>query len=217
MDKRTRAAAVIMVVVVVLFLGWLVVTYLSRRGLDKLVITAIPSDSTVLIDNKPSKSGTVYVKPGKHTLKASRDLFDPTTKNIDTRDTYFVNPVYLLPGASSDKALQWLKDHPAVQAQREAAGGVEDQQAHDRLNRKYPILQQLPAENSHYKIDYSLGSGEQLSFVITLYAIINDPSQYAAYKQQLQTYKAEALQYLKANGIDTAHVTITYTPNVPAS
>ena len=155
------------------------------------------------------------MSPGKHTLRATREFFDPSSQAIDTRDQYFVNPVYLLPGASSAQALQWLQDHPEVQAKREEAGGLVDQQTRQRLNRKYPVLQRLPVNNSHYKIDYSIDDNEHISFIITLYAIINNPNQYDEYKAQLLSYKSEAVQFLKKNGIDTAKVTITYSPEIP--
>ena len=62
-------------------------------------------------------------------------------------------------------------------------------------------------ENEKFKIR-KLSS----DYTITLYAIINSPSQYEAYKSQLKEYKTEALKYMSDKGIDTAKVKINYEP-----
>jgi hypothetical protein len=63
-------------------------------------------------------------------------------------------------------------------------------------------------ENEKYKIR-ELND----SYTITLYAIINNPSQYDTYKDQLKQYKQEALDYMKSKDIDTTKVKITYEPD----
>lgn len=65
----------------------------------------------------------------------------------------------------------------------------------------------LITENEKYKIR-QLGD----AYTITLYAIINNPSQYDMYRSQLKQYKEESLQYLKSTGVDTSKVKITYEP-----
>jgi hypothetical protein len=120
----------------------------------------------------------------------------------------------MLPVANSAAAKQWLLQHPDVQQQREAAGGAEADRIRNLLINKYPIISKLPYENLDFKIDYTLDSKNDLSFTITLYAILNRPSQYDQYRQQLQQYKGEALTYLKDNGIDPSKFSIKYIPNI---
>jgi len=62
-------------------------------------------------------------------------------------------------------------------------------------------------ENEKYKIR-KLDN----KYVVTLYAIINNPSQYDAYQEQLRTYKKEALEYLTRNNVNTNTADITYEP-----
>lgn len=62
-------------------------------------------------------------------------------------------------------------------------------------------------ENEKFKIR-KLSS----DYTITLYAIINNPSQYDTYKSQLKEYKTEALKYMSNQGIDTEKVKISYEP-----
>ena len=51
----------------------------------------------------------------------------------------------------------------------------------------------FPIENARYRID----KVNDTSFKVTLYAIINDPSQYDEYIAQLKQYKQEATEYLR--------------------
>lgn len=66
-------------------------------------------------------------------------------------------------------------------------------------------------ENEKFKIR-KLSS----DYTITLYAIINSPSQYEAYKSQLKEYKTEALKYMSTQKIDTTKVKINYEPQEAA-
>lgn len=63
-------------------------------------------------------------------------------------------------------------------------------------------------ENDHYKIKKTGND-----YVITLYAIINKPEQYDEYVSQLKAYKAEALDYLTKNNINTGSNPVIYEPS----
>lgn len=64
-------------------------------------------------------------------------------------------------------------------------------------------------ENEQYKIQRD---SQNKNYIITLYAIINNPSQYDTYREQLREYKRNALDYLTGQGVDTTKVNITYEP-----
>ncbi|HSX04851.1 MAG TPA: hypothetical protein VLF69_00035 [Candidatus Saccharimonadales bacterium] len=65
----------------------------------------------------------------------------------------------------------------------------------------------LITENENYKIRELNGA-----YVITIYAIINNPSEIDDYHQQLHDYKTQALQYLTQHGVNVNKVSITYDP-----
>lgn len=67
----------------------------------------------------------------------------------------------------------------------------------------------LLTENEQYKIRQD---PESKAYVITLYAIINRPEQYDAYKEQLREFKQNALKYLSDQGINTNSSQIIYEP-----
>lgn len=70
----------------------------------------------------------------------------------------------------------------------------------------------LIIENEKYKIRKA---GD--TYTITLYAIINNPSQYESYTQQLSQYKQEVLSYLNQKKVDTTKVKIIYEPEEAAN
>lgn len=67
---------------------------------------------------------------------------------------------------------------------------------------------ELIVENERYKIR-KLGD----IYTITLYAIINNPSQADMYRDQLKQYKADSLEYLRNTGVDIDKVTVVYEPD----
>lgn len=83
----------------------------------------------------------------------------------------------------------------------------------DRLEEEHPIVSKLPHEDSHYKIEYSVTSDQNLKLKITLYAILNRPDQYQQYKADAKQYKQEALDFLKDNDADPAKYKIEYVPD----
>ena len=204
---------IIVAAVVALVIGlWQLVAYEQHKGLIKINIVVLPEDSKLTVDGNASKAGNVYVAPGSHKLKATREDFEDVTQTVNTSEVKPGTIIYLLPKPNSEAAKNWLLQHPDVQRKREAVGGLEAQQQQQELNQKFPIITKLPHENLHYKIDYSISSG-RLEFTITLYAIINRPSQHDQYVQQLHQYKSEALDYLTSNGINPQNYKISYIPS----
>ena len=93
-----------------------------------------------------------------------------------------------------------------------AAGAGPDTKT-DALERSQPLLHVLPHETSHYTIDYRvLPDGNHLALTITLKAILNRADQLAAYRAELESYKAEALAFLRSQSQDPAAYQITYGP-----
>jgi hypothetical protein len=213
-NKNLKLGLVLLGALVAIILGFNLISYIQHRGQAAVRVEVLPSDSSLTVDGKNTASGKIYLVKGTHRLVASKPDFDNDIKNINTDDIPASTIVYMLPGANSQAAKQWLLHHPDVQKQREAAGGAEAERLQTLLTKKYPIISQLPKENLHYKIDYSVDSDQKFSLTITTYGIINGPSDYDKYIQQTKTYKKEALDFLKQNGVDPNTYPITYIPNL---
>lgn len=208
-----RSIKLIVMFVSIGILGWVISTQISRRGMDKLVITVIPSDSTILIGEKKIHSGTTYVTPGEYTLTASRKDFVKKTKKINSNEIKNTTTYILLDPANS-AGDQWFTTHPKEASLREniISDNISRQQA--EFQKKNPILAKLPVYNSDYRIDYSSDAANNIEYQITLYAIINGPADRPRYLAQLKQYKAEAINFLKSSGVDVTSARISYTPDI---
>jgi hypothetical protein len=214
MNIRVKRLLAVVAATIIIIATWQAYYYYQHRGLTGIKVVVLPEDSSLKLDSQSVKAGRIYVHPGTHTFIASRQDFDSDTETFSTNDLQKGDVIYVLPVANSQTAKQWLIDHPDIQRDREAAGGSEAVRKQRILTTKYPILSKLPYENLHYKIDYSIEDSSKPSFTVTLYAIINRPSEYKLYKAQLHQYRDEALAYLKNNDIDTNSFNINYIPKL---
>ena len=195
-------------------LAWQVTVYIGHRDKVEVKILVLPNDSSLTIDGQATKPGKKYLTKGDHRLVAARQDFDNDVKTISTSDITKNEIIYMLPAANSAAAKQYLLQHPEIQKQREAAGGIEAARVQTLLLKQYPIISKLPQETLHYKIDYSLDPNQKLSLVITTFAVINRPSQYSQYATNTQAYRQEALGFLKQNGVSANTYPISYKPSL---
>lgn len=84
--------------------------------------------------------------------------------------------------------------------------------ATDRLEDQHRLAQALPHSTPHYRIEFSVGSDGRLQLRVTLLAVLNSRRDLAAYQAQLRQYKAEALEFIQAQGDDPATYTVTWLP-----
>jgi hypothetical protein len=209
MNNRRRKLLIITgVSVLVLFVAFGLFSALQHRGEIKVRLVVAPKDSSLTLNGQPTKSGTLYLKPGVYTVKASRQYFTDVTEKIDTRELGPEPSIYLLPGADTPEALKWLEDHPEDEELREAIGASRAIQESQDTLKKYPVVEKLPYKTLDYKIDYSLVNDE-LQLQISLYPIATTPGS-ALYDQQVEEFKQKALTYLKSQGVDLANTKIEY-------
>lgn len=214
MNQKRRTILIILSVGAILGLfGWAVFSSLRHRGETMVKIIVVPEDSKITVDGAQSKSGTVYLKPGKHEIKASRQYFTDVTKNVDTKDLKSGQEIYLLPGIDSPEAIKWLNDHPEVQEMREAVGGAQAAANSETIAEKYPFITNLPYRTLDFQVDYSItGEKYDISFQVTLNPVAVIPGT-PEYKQQVVEYKQLALEYLESQGVDTKKAKISFDPD----
>ena len=100
---------------------------------------------------------------------------------------------------------------PAPSSTPTTAPFVQGRQLTDRLEREQPLARALPHQTPHYAIDYRVVDG-RLELSIRLFAVLNDADQLAQYEGELRRYKAEALDFIRAQGEDPAAYRILYRP-----
>lgn len=101
------------------------------------------------------------------------------------------------------------KDDPGVPQTRIEKSEGKEFEVPEELPKESVKDYVLITEDERFKIRRSPGTD---NYIVTLYAIINNPSQYDLYKDQLREYKNEALNYLKKTGVTIEKANITYEP-----
>lgn len=187
-------------ILIVGILGLSVASFLRHKDKVGVKVVVLPADSVLAVDNVPTKAGTIYLTKGKHTLVATRQYFTAVTKTIDFSQYDSSKTLYLLPLPDSDKALQYLSQHPEVQAQREAASGDEAAQEQQQLS-KNKLIPFLPYTGpaSSYVVDY--GSSTQKDGISKLTIYIEADTEEA---------KQDALNWIKSKGVNPGTLTIIY-------
>jgi len=200
------------VIVGVLLIVAMIVGFMKSAN-TTVDLIVLPQDSKVTIDGQPSHAGTVSLKPGKHTLKATRQYFTDAKKDVDTENLSDGDKVYLMPSPDSAEAVQYLAEHPDIQEQREEAGSKEADAINQSINDKFPIVNNLPYETTDYVVNYSLNdTNTVISLQVTLKPI-STPDDPTDYKDELTTYKQEAIDWMKSQNMDSSKAKITYTPD----
>ena len=86
----------------------------------------------------------------------------------------------------------------------------------DELERAQPLTRHLPHDSAHFRIDYHLDAAGALFLTIELRVVLNRADQLVAYDEELRTYRAEALAWLRSVGADPDSLAVTYRPPLAA-
>ncbi|HEV7454146.1 MAG TPA: hypothetical protein VGO07_02700 [Candidatus Saccharimonadales bacterium] len=201
--RQKLAIVVVAVIVLVITVVLLVIPPIQHRGKLAVHVFVLPKDSTLTLDGKKVRDGTVYMSSGKHTLKASRQYFDSVSKDIDTAKIDLKQPIYMMPRPTSKLALDWLGNHPDEQQKREAAASFEVDKQQSELA-KNPLIDKLPytAAGIEYIIDYDAETASDGSVTVTI--II---------KANTSDAQNSALQWIRDQGVDPNTLRISFQSN----
>ncbi|TWD80365.1 PEGA domain-containing protein [Kribbella amoyensis] len=171
MDENPRLwmlSGVVVVILVVLVGGYLV----FRGGGEHTVrVRSIPNDLTLTVDGvKVDPNGDLKLKSGEHTLVGERDGFETHTQTVNVRGDVAVK-MFLFSNGPAGR--EWEKNHPDQVLETEAEGGRKFDEQNKRIQRKYPILQELPYVGPGFTVNYgasrkSKDDPETLAFIIKL-------------------------------------------------
>lgn len=203
---------VVGVVLTLVFMAWALFSAVQRQGKIKVSVLAAPVDSKITMNGKIIKAGWLYVTPGEYNFKAAREHFNDFETKVTIKTT-LEDPIYLIPYPADNKAYDILASNSKNQEVLDQFGVYNNRIVQKKLQKYQQVLNALPTQNSHFKIDYSASESGTVSFQVVLYPIINRPSDYAQYQAQGQQYKQEALRFLTDHGVDTDKESISFTPN----
>lgn len=195
MNKNTRLLLIPVSIFVLILLFSL---FSFGSNLDKtarITIEVAPSKATVTLNGKKSKTGEVRVKPGKYTVKATRDGFESDEKTVEVIKGANEYIGLSLASTSSD-TVSWYEDNPKDQKLVEKISSINFDQNSEKNND--PILKNLPfvGPGEYYRIDYgSISSSGRVSLIISY----TDPE-----------YKNDGLEWIKNRKLDPQDYDITY-------
>jgi hypothetical protein len=201
---------------IIAFLVVMIVVWLFSNviGHNKVTYTlkVSPMDSTVTLDGKPIKAGQITVTKGTHELSGTRQYFTKATKQINTDNDLPDSTIFLILGADTPEAKQYIEDHVEEQTIREGASDTDVTKLNDVLHAKYPYITQLPHQTLDYSVDYHTNADKTITLDVTLNPVTN-PADADSYKQELEDYKQEAIDYMKSVGVDLEKTKVTYDPD----
>jgi len=199
-SSNERKVALIALLLLAALFSLLTTAFISHHGKAVVNVVVLPPDSTLTIDGKAAKAGKIYFSKATHTLKASRQYFTTVTKTINFATYNTSQTLYMNPSPDSQQALDYLTKHPEIQAQREAAGGIQAGEAQQQLS-KNKLLPFLPYTGTgfEYIVDYGTATQANGTQKITIY-IEADTDQ----------AKQNALSWIESKKIDPKSLTIVY-------
>lgn len=137
MQQRTKQILIITGVIFGIIIAYNLFTLIQNSGKTAVTIQVLPQDASITIDAQSSHAGKVFVAPGTHTFKATKNGYKEDVQTV----TIGKDPatVILLPtgGATSADTLN-------LQLQREAQGGSLADTRGKSLAERNPIISHLP-------------------------------------------------------------------------
>lgn len=180
-----------------LLLAYMILVSLSRQGEQKVTFTVIPSDASLLVNDKPIKQGDNYLSSGDYTLKATKDGWKESTKKFKVSDESLNVSVALEP--DSEQSKQYLRDNPDIQMEREKIGGENFSDANNLAQENNPIISQLPYSDlmGPFSIDYGPSKTREGG----IFLLVTDST---------PPGRIEALKWIRTNGQNPTDLEIVF-------
>lgn len=141
-------------VVLIVYVMFNAMLYLSRVGLSEVTIEVIPKDATVKINGDITTNKKIFMDPGEYSFTASKKGWqDHNISAYLHKDKKLT--VSLIPEPSSEDAEKFITDNPDIQQEREALGGKNFDSEYS-VSGKNPLVNSLPYTDVYgpFKVDY---------------------------------------------------------------
>lgn len=195
---RKYKTMIVLLLVLLLFLPiiYLVGRDISRSGKIAVTVDVVPYDASLTIDGHKTNIGTVYLKPGNHTVKANKTGFANTSYTTYIDDSRKIVAVSLDP--ISEEAKQWAQIHQADYDHLDVLGEQSAQESGKVFNDRNPIAVKLPYRTYLYTIGYRADPSDPSGNSIIL--VIDAP----------EGYKQSALYQIRQLGYDPTDFKIEF-------
>ena len=194
---------IVIVVAGISFLGVILFFLLPflTRGNGSITINTVPSGSKIIFDGKDYKEPAKLkdIPSGTHRIEIAKEGFKTRTKEIlieknkSTKITLRLYSSEMSPTAIRGNLVDFKEPRSDIEK----------------------LASFLPFSNDKFKIEIK-AVGRKPSIEITLYAILNQPSQYAGFKRDIKSFSEEALKWIKSKDVDPGNIDINWEPVDPS-
>lgn len=189
-------AGALAVILLLILIGFIAYPTISRNDKVPVVISVVPSDARVTINDRQVDLGTVYLEPGTYTIKASKQGFVSfsNTTYIDRSTGTIAIPL----AAASPEAQEWAKNNQSEYVKIEGVAGKVAQEQGKDFRTRNPIVTKLPYKNFLYTIGYRTDPSDPSGNSIIIE--IDAP----------EGYRQAALYQIRQWGYDPTDLTINF-------
>lgn len=147
----------------------LVIQFVLRYNKQQVVLDILPNYSTITINGKTYKNGSIYLEPGKYSAEISAEGFEKVTEVFTlAKSSPSVLKVSLAP--NSQVGYQWVNNNENLYGKREEEGAIESRRLGTDLINAQSIVEFLPYRGKSYSIGYRTPDGTPDSLIITITA-----------------------------------------------
>lgn len=194
--RYKRHIVVLATVLFAVIVVWSVLIFVTRNGKVAVVISAVPSDSSITLDGTRYSNGTSYIQPGTYEIVVQKTGFETVKTQTTVTDAKEQNviAVSLLP--KSAQALKWADDHQLEYSKNETYGSIQANSDGKFFTSQNPITTKLPFKDPYFTIGY-VSEGNN-----TIKLTIQTPS---------PRYRFFALEQIRKWGYDPTNFIIQFT------
>lgn len=165
-QQHKKTITLCLVVFLLVIFAWGITTYITRAGKVGVTIKTVPSDATVLINDKPASSGTHWLVADTYEITAQKDGFKTRTKTVIVSGDKNQNAVALSLTPVSDVAKRWAEANEYEYKKNEEYGAIEARANGAYFQAKNPIAKVLPYTDPYYEIGFKQSEGDTVIITI---------------------------------------------------
>lgn len=144
-----------------------------------------------------TETEVLHPVPAKLTKRTGRHMITFGAPGYASRDAHVTFPVFRF-----SKRMEFSLDKQLYEEEN------------PNLRQQVPLGDVLPRRTDHFAIEFP---GQDGTYTITLYAILNDLSGYEEYQSQLNAYGQEALAWIRSHNVKPEDLKIRWSPERPSA
>lgn len=160
--KIIGAAIVFMSVIVI----WTAFILIGRIGKTPVMISVVPSDAKVLMNDIQVGNGNQWVAAGTYTVTVERDGFSTQKQSVIVTGEKKENIVALSLAPKTNEAKKWMQENLKEYKNNEKYGAIQANMDGQYFTDKNPITRKLPFTDPYYKIGYVVHNDKSITITI---------------------------------------------------